>query len=82
MIMPFHLDGSEFDRNPLFAFKLHGIEKLGFHFARGNRASQLHHAVGDGGFAVVDMGNDAEIANFRGVHYDIILPYSVGFGNF
>ena len=49
---------------------------MGFHFARGNGAGELHHAVGDGGFTVVDVGDNAKIANFGEVgvvHVDSCL---------
>ena len=66
--LPVHLDGGEFDGDALFALKFHRIEELGLHFALCDGASQLHHAVGEGGFAVVDVGDDAEVADFVRVH--------------
>ena len=65
---PVHLDGGEFDGDALFALKFHGVEELGFHLALGDGAGEFHHAVGKGGFAVVDVGDDTEVANMVGVH--------------
>jgi hypothetical protein len=56
-------DALEFDRDPSLAFDIHRIEILGSHFPRVNRATELEQAVRQGGLAMVDMGDDAEIAD-------------------
>src|SRR3546814_10437129 len=47
------------------------VEHLGFHLARGQASAQLDDAVGQGRLAVVDMGDDREIAD---------VPHRVGQG--
>ncbi len=51
------------DGDAAFALDRIGVEHLGFHLARLQAAAQLDDAVGQGGFAVVDVGNDGEIAD-------------------
>ena len=60
------------DGNPAFAFKIHRIQQLILHIARGNRARAMQKAVGKGRFAVVNVGNDAEISNVCCVHLQIL----------
>ena len=61
-------DGFGFDGDAALALEVHGIEELGVHFALGERAGELEEAVGQGGFAVVDVRDDAEIADELGIH--------------
>ena len=56
------------DGDAAFALQVHGIEDLGLHLARGQRSGQLQQAVGQRGFAVVDVRDDREIADVSGVH--------------
>ena len=63
-----HADGVGFDGDAALAFEVHGIEDLGLHFARGEGSGQLEQAVGERGFAVVDVRDDREIADEGGVH--------------
>jgi len=60
---PSHADGGGFDGDAALAFEVHGVEDLFGHLARGNGAGELEEAVGEGGFAVVDVGDDAEVAD-------------------
>ena len=48
---------------PLLALQIHTIQQLLLHIPLGNGTCQLHHAVGQGTLAVVDMGDDAEITD-------------------
>lgn len=64
-----HLNRGEFDGDSLFALELHGVEEPGFHLAFFDGVGEFHHAVGKGGFAVVDVGDDAEIPDFVDIHY-------------
>ena len=57
------VDGPGFDGDAAFALDVHVIQQLLFHLAGGDGAGLLQDAVGQGGFAVVDVGNDAEIAD-------------------
>ena len=68
--LPMHLDRGELNGDALFAFKIHGIQELGLHFASGNGAGELHHAIGDGGFTMVDMGDNTKITNMVTRHRD------------
>ena len=50
--------GARLDGNAALAFKIHVVEELLLHLARRDRARIFENAVGKGGLAVVDMGND------------------------
>jgi hypothetical protein len=41
------------------------------HFALGERAGEFQQAVGQRGFAVVNVRNDAEIADVLGIHVSL-----------
>lgn len=55
--------GLRLDRDTAFAFDIHRIEHLGFHFAIGQTAAKVDDAIGQGRFAVVDVRDDGEISN-------------------
>ena len=61
-----HADGVGFDGDAALALEVHGIEHLRLHFARGERSGEFQQAVGQRGFAVVDMRDDREIADDAG----------------
>jgi tRNA U34 5-carboxymethylaminomethyl modifying enzyme MnmG/GidA len=52
-----------FDGDSTFAFEVHVVERLVLHLPLCNGSSGLEEAIGQGAFAVVDVGNDAEISN-------------------
>ena len=56
------------DRDAAFAFEVHIVEQLGLHIAVGDGSGQLQDTVGQGRFAVVDMGNDREISDNVRIH--------------
>jgi len=56
------------DGDAALAFEIHRVEKLRMHFALGERPGQLEKAVGQRGFAMVDVCDDAEIPDVLGVH--------------
>ena len=56
--------GLGLDGDAALAFQFHGIEHLVGHIPKLHHAGLFQQAVGQRGFAVVDMGDDAEIANF------------------
>ena len=58
-----HLDGVALDGDALFPFEFHVVEDLGLHFALVERIGFFEQPVCERGFAVVDMGYDAEIAD-------------------
>jgi len=55
-------DGPRLDRDPLLTLEGHGIEDLAGHQAGIDRVSELEEAIRESGLAVVDMGNDREVA--------------------
>ena len=63
-----HADGVGFDGDAALALQIHGVEHLGLHLARGQRSGQLQQAVGQRGFAVVNVRNNGKIAEKSGVH--------------
>ena len=58
-----HPDRVELDGDPALALEVHGVEELLPHLALLHRAGRLDEAVGEGGLAVVDVRDDAEVAN-------------------
>ena len=52
------------DGDAALALQIHVVEDLVFHVALRDRLGLLQNAVGKRAFAVVNMCNDAEIANF------------------
>jgi hypothetical protein len=58
-----HLYGVAFDGDAFFAFQFHIVKDLGFHIAFGNGVREFQQAVGKGAFAVINVCNDAKIAD-------------------
>ena len=56
-------DALRLDGNAALALQIHRIQHLRLHFALGQAAAHLDEAVGEGGFAVVNMGDDGKIAD-------------------
>ena len=52
-----------FNGNSAFTFNIHGIENLVFKIPVRNNVRHLDKPVGQGGFAVIDMGDNAEISD-------------------
>ena len=50
------------DRDALLALEVHRIENLARHLARVDRVRQLQQSIGEGGLAVIDVGDDREVA--------------------
>ena len=46
------------DGDAALTLEIHGIEDLGFHLARLERAGELQKAICQGRLAVVDVGDD------------------------
>ena len=53
------------DGDALLALEVHGVEHLARHLARVDGVRQLEDAVGQRGLAVVDVGDDGEVAQAR-----------------
>ena len=56
-------NGLRLDGDAALAFDLHRVEHLLLHLTRGQAAGLLDQPVGEGGFAVVDVGHDGEVAD-------------------
>ena len=57
-----------FDGDASLALQVHGVEHLFHHFALGERARYFQQAVGQRGFAVVDVRDDREVPDELAVH--------------
>ena len=57
--------GFGLDRNSAFALQLHRVEHLFHHIALSHNAGLFQQPIGQRGLAMVNMGNNAEIANLR-----------------
>jgi hypothetical protein len=66
-----------FDGDAALALEVHGIEDLFVHFALGQSAGHFEEAVGERGFAVVDVRDDAEISNELRVHFSRLPMFSI-----
>ena len=55
--------GLRLNRDAALFFDVHAVQNLRTHFAVFQAAAELDEAVGEGGFAVVDVGDDGEIAD-------------------
>ena len=51
------------DGNATLALYIHGVEHLRFHFAVGQPPAEMNNPVRQCGFAMINMGNDREVAN-------------------
>ena len=64
------------DGNSAFAFQVHRVKDLRLHLAGGQRAGQLEQAIRQRRFAVVDVGDDREIADMGDVHAGLTLDFN------
>ena len=58
-------DGPGLDGDAALLFQIHVVQQLGLHLALLHRAAGHNQPVGQGGFSVVNVGDDTEIADFR-----------------
>src|SRR5690606_31854742 len=65
-----------FDGNTALALQIHGVQHLRLHLTVTQATAQLDEAVGDGGFTVVDVGDDGKIANMAKVGHRISGTYT------
>jgi len=63
-----HANGAGLDRDTLFALQVHGVKQLLLHLAVGDGPGMLDESIGKRTLAVVDMGDDTEVANVVEVH--------------
>ena len=58
-----HADGLGLDGDALFAFQIHLVEHLVGHLALRQGSRVFQQAICQGGFAMIDMRDDAKITN-------------------
>ena len=58
-----HLYWMRFDRDPPFTFQIHVIQHLAFHLFLSDGMREFQQAVGQGGFSMIDVCNNAEISD-------------------
>jgi hypothetical protein len=63
--------GLRLDGDAALALDVHRVEHLGLHLAVGQAAAALDQAVGQRALAVVDVGNDGEVADV--LHQDHVI---------
>ncbi len=69
-----------FDGDPAFAFEIHRVQHLVAHFTLLKRAGGFQQTIRQGGLAVVDVGDNAEISYLRQIHGRHTLAMFCGFG--
>ena len=62
-----HADGVGLDRDAALALDIHGVEQLRLHVALLDGTRELEDAIADGGLPVIDMGDDREVSDVRGI---------------
>ena len=67
-----HGDRFAFYGDATLPLEVHLVQELGLHILRPNGAGNLKETVGQGGLAVVDVGDYAEVADERGVHITMV----------
>ena len=58
-----HAGRLEFDGDAPFPFQVHVVQELFFHFPLFYGSGVGQQAIGQGGFTVVDVGDDGEVAD-------------------
>ena len=71
-----HGDGAGLDGDAAFPLNVHVVEDLVLHRPLVHALGQLEDAVGEGGFAVVDVRDDAEVADVVSCH--VVPPKFIG----
>src|SRR5213595_1453653 len=65
-----------FDGNALLTLQIHLVERLLDQFTFGDRPCIFQQAIGKGGLAMIDMGDNAEISNVCLICHAIIPPHN------
>ncbi|MNZ36217.1 hypothetical protein D3C78_536310 [compost metagenome] len=66
------------DGDPALALEVHGVQDLGFHFALGQAATHLDEAIGQRRLAMVNVGDDGEIADMTQITHGSTLKKAAG----
>src|SRR5947209_16416068 len=74
-----HTHSLSFDGDALLTLQVHLVKGLLHQFAFGDRPCIFQQAIGKGGLAMIDMGDNAEISNMCLVCHAIIPPHSTSF---
>ena len=68
-IGPLHTNWRELDGNTTFLLEIHRVEHLTvFHVPLFDRLGDFKKSVGQGGFSMVDVGDNTEISNIFSFH--------------
>ena len=63
-----HADSTGLDRDSPGTFQFHVIQQLCLHLALADRTGKLHQPVGKRALAMIDVGDDTEVADPAGIH--------------
>jgi hypothetical protein len=63
-----HPHGIELDRDPTLALEVQGVQDLGLHLSLLEHPRLFDQTVGQGGLSVVDVRDDAEVADVIELH--------------
>ena len=69
-----HAHRTGLDGDAPLPLQVHVVQQLRLHLALLHRAADLDHPVGQGGFAVVNVGDDGEVADLALVSHQAHLP--------
>ena len=72
LIVELHRPG--LDGNAPLPLQVHVVQQLALHLPLGNGVALLNQPVRQGGFAVVDVGDNGKVADFGLVSHGILLP--------
>lgn len=76
---PCHSDGCKFDSNSPLLLDIHSVEHLSiFHLSFLLGSSEFEHPIGQGGFTVVNMSDDAEVTYMHAVYDKKNLEFARG----
>ena len=60
-----HPDGPGLDGDAPLPLQVHIVQQLGGHLPLLHRAADFNHPVGQGGLAVINMGDNGKVSDFR-----------------
>ena len=63
-----HAHGVGLDGDAALTLQVHRVQDLFLHLPGGERAGQLEQAVGERGFAMIDVGDDGKVADVGTIH--------------
>jgi len=74
VIVVLHADRLEFDGDATLLFEIHSVEMLRIHLSFFDRAGNLKKSIREGRFAMINVGDDAEVSNVVHIMGALILP--------